>query len=185
LVAGATPAQTDKFLPMSRPVPSWATLRGKYFTNRPILSSTHRLFLADGTPGTTLPLRWLPHSGAHLQSLRPQPALLRRRVCARGACPLRAQSRGALSGESAWSPCPCRTSEAIPHPAGESDASGFPTPGDACSTAGEPNVVCKNRTSAAVALPFLSSAASAIGSYGISAPTGSSSPSNRSERIAP
>lgn len=34
--------QTCKFCPMSRPVPRRATLRGKYFTPRPILSSTHR-----------------------------------------------------------------------------------------------------------------------------------------------
>jgi len=170
---------------MSRPVPRRATLRTKYFTNRPILSSTHRLFLADGTPGTTLPLRWLPHSGAHLQSLRPRPALLRRRVCARGACPLHARSRAALSSESAWSPCPCRAPAQLPRPAGESDASGFPTHGDVCSTAGEPNVVCRNRITAALALPFLSSAASAIGSYGISAPTSSPSPAMQPERTAP
>lgn len=170
---------------MSRPVPRRATLRGKYFTNRPTLSSTHRLFLADGTPRTTLLVRPLPRSGAQLQRLRPRPALLRQRVRARGACSLRARSRAALSGECAWSPRPCCAPAQLPCSASESDASGFPIPGDACSTVGEPNVVCRNRIAAALALPFLSSAASAIGSYGISAPTGSSSPSNRSEKTAP
>lgn len=36
---------------MSRPVPRRATLRAKYFTNRPILSSTHRFFLPMEPPG--------------------------------------------------------------------------------------------------------------------------------------
>src|ERR1019366_1803909 len=65
--AGATPAQTITFSPVSRPVPRRATLRGKYFTNRLALSSIRWLFIiANGNPGTTLPLRLLPHGGPHL-----------------------------------------------------------------------------------------------------------------------
>lgn len=170
---------------MPRPVPGRATLRAQYFTSRPTVSSSDRHLMTDGTTRTTLSLRALPHRGADLQLLRPRPALLRGRLCAAGASPFSTQGRSALPSQCARSACPRRAAESLPCPTQQSDASGFPTTGDGCSTAGEPARACKSRIAVARALPFLPSAASGICAQGLSAPTGSPSPSNRSERTIP
>ena len=170
---------------MPRPAPRRATLHAKYFTKRASPSSHPLALLANGTPRTPLPVRQLPHSRTYLQLLRLGQPLLHAGMRVAGTPAVDTGCWQSLPRHAPGPPRPCRTPAAIPCPAGESDASWFPTSGDACSTAGEPNGMCKNRTSAALALPFLSSAASAIGSYGISASTGSSSPSMQPERTAP
>lgn len=69
---------------------------------------------ADGACRTTLSVCLLPHPSAHLQLLRPGSALLCAWMRGPGTQALHASGWRALSSQSSWAPCPCRTSAPLP-----------------------------------------------------------------------
>ena len=155
MVAGVTSAPNRQVLTHVTPRAQTGDVAWKLFHELTGPDRTHRPFIADGTSRTTLPLWSLPHRSPHMQHLRPRPTLLRQRLCAASACLLLACRRATLSEQLAWSSRSRRSPTALPRPASESDASGFPTSGPTCSTADKPNAVCRNHIAAGLALPFL------------------------------
>ena len=115
------------------PLPG-TTLRAKYVMTQAFPALTPLALTANGPSRKTLPVRRLPHGCADLQPLRSRPPLLhhdlrRRSPPSRPAC-----GRQPLSSQPARPSRACPAAAPLPGQSAESDASGFPTCGPACST---------------------------------------------------
>lgn len=128
--AGATPAQTAKSSPVSRPTPAQACAVVAPVVFHEVGAGVESPMgpRPHGVDRTTLSLCCMPRGSADLQPLRSGAALLRRRL--RPACPrgLAAGSRHALPGELPGAPGTRATPAPLPRATPGSDASGFSPP---------------------------------------------------------